>query len=168
MKIRYIALILCVCMLCSVFAACGGGQGETTTAPEGSGDKVETTEKQGREEPSDVKETEAGGETAENSGSCGESETAGTYETESKGGSESTEQTDEQTDGQTTEKITEETTEKETEEMITDVMTGEILDAPYALNFSVSRVFADHMVVQRGEHIRVWGFADESQNGKKV
>jgi sialate O-acetylesterase len=43
-----------------------------------------------------------------------------------------------------------------------------ILSAEYAADFSVSRVFADDMVVQRNEHIRVWGFAPESENGKKV
>ena len=43
-----------------------------------------------------------------------------------------------------------------------------ILSAEYASDFSVSRVFADDMVVQRNEHIRVWGFAPESENGKKV
>ena len=43
-----------------------------------------------------------------------------------------------------------------------------ILSAEYAADFSVSRVFADDMVVQRTEHIRVWGFAPESENGKKV
>lgn len=52
--------------------------------------------------------------------------------------------------------------------MITDKMIGEIIDAPYASNFSVSRVFADDMVLQRGEFLRVWGFADENENGKKI
>ena len=35
-------------------------------------------------------------------------------------------------------------------------------------DFSVSRVFSDNMVLQRGELIRVWGFADAKENGKKV
>jgi sialate O-acetylesterase len=43
-----------------------------------------------------------------------------------------------------------------------------VIGAEYAADFSVSRVFADDMVVQRNEHIRVWGFAPESENGKKV
>ncbi|MBQ8526715.1 MAG: S-layer homology domain-containing protein [Clostridia bacterium] len=34
--------------------------------------------------------------------------------------------------------------------------------------FSVSRVFSDNMVLQRGEKIRVWGFADEKSNGKTI
>lgn len=51
---------------------------------------------------------------------------------------------------------------------IVDQPYGEVLDAPFADSFTVSNVFSDNMVVQRGEHIRVWGFADESQNGKKV
>ena len=34
-------------------------------------------------------------------------------------------------------------------------------------DFSVSRVFSDNMVLQRGELIRVWGFADAKENGKE-
>ncbi len=56
----------------------------------------------------------------------------------------------------------------ETESPIVDVMIGETLDAPHATQFKVSNVFNSDMVVQRGEHIRVWGWADASQNGKKV
>ena len=47
-------------------------------------------------------------------------------------------------------------------------MIGETIDAEYASDFSVAKVFSDDMVVQRNEHIRVWGFAPESENGKKV
>ncbi len=62
----------------------------------------------------------------------------------------------------------EETTTEETTALITDVMIGETIEAEPAADFSVSRVFSNDMVVQRGEHIRVWGFAPESENGKKV
>ena len=41
-------------------------------------------------------------------------------------------------------------------------------DKSQAADFSVSRVFSDNMVLQRGELIRVWGFADAKENGKKV
>ena len=41
-------------------------------------------------------------------------------------------------------------------------------DAEPAAAFTVSNVFSDHMVLQRGEYIRVWGWADVSENGKKV
>ena len=51
---------------------------------------------------------------------------------------------------------------------IEDVPVGETLNAPHATQFTVSNVFASDMVVQRGEFIRVWGWADASQNGKKV
>ena len=61
-----------------------------------------------------------------------------------------------------------ETEPEETAEEVTDVMIGETLDAPHATQFTVSNVFASDMVVQRNEHIRVWGWADASQNGKKV
>ena len=68
-----------------------------------------------------------------------------------------------------TETPTEAPTEpEETTEGVTDVMIGETLDAPYAADFSVSNVFSNDMVVQRNEHIRVWGTAPESENGKKV
>ena len=49
-----------------------------------------------------------------------------------------------------------------------DNMIGETLDAEYASDFSVAKIFSDNMVVQRNENIRVWGFAPESENGKKV
>lgn len=42
------------------------------------------------------------------------------------------------------------------------------INADYATDFTVSRVFSNNMVVQRNEKIRVWGFAEESENGKKV
>ena len=51
---------------------------------------------------------------------------------------------------------------------VTDVINGEVLNAEYCDDFKVSNTFSDNMVVQRNEHFRVWGFADESQNGRKV
>ena len=66
----------------------------------------------------------------------------------------------------------EETTEEITTEEVTteepDVMIGETLDAAYAADFTVSKVFTSDMVVQRGEKLRVWGWAPESENGKKI
>ena len=67
-------------------------------------------------------------------------------------------------DGATTEDAT--TEEVTTEEP--DIMIGETLDAAYAADFTVSKVFTSDMVVQRGERLRVWGWAPESENGKKV
>ena len=64
------------------------------------------------------------------------------------------------------------TTEEVTTEEVTteepDVMIGEELDAAYAADFTVAKVFTSDMVVQRGEKLRVWGWAPESENGKKV
>lgn len=45
---------------------------------------------------------------------------------------------------------------------------SETLDVPHATAFTVSNVFASDMVLQRNEYIRVWGYADDSQNGRKV
>ena len=41
-------------------------------------------------------------------------------------------------------------------------------EVEYASAFTVSQVFSSDMVVQRNECIRVWGWAEESENGKKV
>ncbi len=59
------------------------------------------------------------------------------------------------------------TTEEATTEDV-DVMIGEEIDAAYAADFTVAKVFTSDMVVQRGERLRVWGWAPESENGKKV
>ena len=75
--------------------------------------------------------------------------------------------TSETTEGSSENDETTEESEEETTVRV-DVMIGETLDAEPAADFTVSRVFSDYMVVQRGEHIRVWGFAPESENGKKV
>ena len=74
------------------------------------------------------------------------------------------------TEPETTEEVTTEapTEPEETEPPIVDVPVGDTLDAPHATQFTVSNVFASDMVVQRGEFLRVWGWADASQNGKKV
>ena len=73
------------------------------------------------------------------------------------------------TEPETTEAPTEAPTEpEETEPPIVDVPVGDTLDAPHATQFTVSNVFASDMVVQRGEFLRVWGWADAAQNGKKV
>ena len=38
----------------------------------------------------------------------------------------------------------------------------------YAEQFTVSRVFGSNMVLQRNERIRIWGWANECQNGRLV
>ena len=47
-------------------------------------------------------------------------------------------------------------------------MNTNIISAAYAADFTVAQVFSDHMVVQRNEYIRVWGFAPATENGKRV
>ena len=83
-------------------------------------------------------------------------------------GAETTEPAEDTTE-QTTEQVT--TEEVTTEEVTTeepDIMIGDTLDAAYAADFTVSKVFTSDMVVQRGERLRVWGWAPESENGKKI
>ena len=77
-------------------------------------------------------------------------------------------QTNEDTQADTALETAPDTTPEATTEAVTDVMIGETLDADYAADFLVSNVFSNDMVVQRGEHIRVWGTAPASENGKKV
>ncbi len=71
-----------------------------------------------------------------------------------------------------TETEAEETTEEETtEEIITEPEVTEDLEAMNAepaASFTVSHAFSDDMVIQRDEYIRIWGWADDSENGKRV
>ncbi len=55
---------------------------------------------------------------------------------------------------------------QETETENPNLILGE--DVAYAADFTVSGVFGDNMVLQRNEYIRLWGWAEESENGKKV
>ena len=68
----------------------------------------------------------------------------------------------------TTDTTTEEPTTEEVTTEEPDIMIGEEIDAAYAADFTVAKVFTSDMVVQRGEKLRVWGWAPESENGKKV
>ncbi len=68
-------------------------------------------------------------------------------------------------DNTETDSATETEVESPTE---TETQPDPLLDVPAATQFTVSNVFSDNMVVQRNEHVRVWGWADDSQNGKRV
>lgn len=64
-------------------------------------------------------------------------------------------------------------TEEQTTEELTTASpfpepSEDVLNAPQATAFTVSRVFGNNMVIQRNEFIRVWGFAEADQNGKRV
>ena len=68
-----------------------------------------------------------------------------------------------------TEELTEaEETAEETTASPFSEPSEEVLSAPAATEFTVSRVFSDNMVIQRNEVIRVWGFAPAEQNGRRV
>ena len=60
----------------------------------------------------------------------------------------------------------EETTEEITEPEVTEDL--EAMNAEPAAAFTVSHVFSNDMVIQRDEYIRIWGWAEESENGKRV
>lgn len=171
-KSGFIALLLVFAMLLpTLLVGCNGSEVQTTEKTHINTEAIDTsvakTDSSYEHTTEDTSNAEEITTQADNEGDSGES-TVTKEMTESIPTEQITEEvTTEEitTEENTTEEIT---TEKETEEMITDVMIGEVIDAPYASDFSVSRVFADDMVVQRGEFIRVWGFADESENGKKV
>ena len=65
-----------------------------------------------------------------------------------------------------TEEMTEETTEEITEPVVTENL--ETMNAEPASAFTVSKAFGDDMIIQRNEYIRIWGWAEESENGKRV
>ena len=75
-------------------------------------------------------------------------------------------ETEELTETETEEMTEEETTEEVTEPVITENL--EAMNAEPAATFTVSRAFDDDMVIQRNEYIRIWGWANESENGKRV
>ena len=76
----------------------------------------------------------------------------------------------ETTEPETTEEVTTEpeTTEPETTAPLFPEPEQAVLDAPAATAFKVTGVYGNDMIIQRNEYIRVWGFADADQNGKRV
>ncbi|MBQ7698949.1 MAG: hypothetical protein IJT49_01235 [Clostridia bacterium] len=89
-----------------------------------------------------------------------------TAETEPETTADVTEQTEEITETETEEMTEEETTEEVTEPVVTEDL--EAMNAEPAAAFTVSRAFGNDMVIQRNEYIRIWGWANESENGKRV
>lgn len=92
---------------------------------------------------------------------------------------ESTDGTSSETESSKTESGTEGSEEETTTESETETAGETEIDLPetnlelgdeveYAADFTVSKVFSSNMVIQRNECVRVWGWADESENGKKV
>lgn len=146
-KARAIAILMMLLMLFSAFVSCDDTPLETDPATSSESSEESVTENASSAVETDSQQTEP-------------SQTETTAE-------EPTEETQVEEPSVETASETETETEEETV-LITDVMTGETIEAEYAADFSVSRVFSDNMVVQRNEHIRVWGFAPESENGKKV
>lgn len=151
-------LFVVICLAVSVvFISCNENKEEPTT------DMQSSTVTDSLTEGSDATTTESPNSTETDSTKIESTETEST-ETESVE-TESTQT--ESTEGTTQEETTEEetTTEKVTEP---DIFIDVTLEAEYASDFTVSKVFTNDMVLQRGERIRVWGWADQSQNGKKV
>ena len=159
-----LSMILCFAML---FTACAPDtdDGETDTT---SSETIQNTDADAESSSETAKETAT--ETSTKSETSTETVTATGTTTETIAETETITETETNTEAET-ETETDTVTDTETEEetiLITDVMIGETIEAEYAADFSVSRVFSNDMVVQRGEHIRVWGFAPESENGKKI
>ncbi len=89
-------------------------------------------------------------------------ETSGATEDESHETVESDSESDtSEGSSETGDESSEESSQEETNTVLGD-------EVEYAANFTVSNVFDSNMVVQRNEYVRVWGWADESENGKKV
>ena len=195
MKLKQISLFLVFVMLLTIFSsACSDSTGGGEDSAESSSVVTQAPVTQGTDtDGNDESENSVGTESTETNNTSEEenSQSEGAESEESKPAESKPEVTDPEeieTDGTEPEVTdseeietdstepettkfedteTEESTTEETE-MITDVMIGETLDAEYASNFTVAKIFSNDMVVQRGEHIRVWGFAPESENGKKV
>ena len=74
--------------------------------------------------------------------------------------------TETETETETEEITEEETTQEITEPEVTEDL--EAMNAEPAASFTVSKAFSNDMVIQRDEYIRIWGWADDSENGKRV
>ncbi len=162
---KILSVFLILVMLCStVLSSCGQTPEETTTSVTTEADETTEATETNEKVTTAVETTEGQSSTVEQKTDA--VTTQDTTETESYSEETSSEEASSETTIATeTETVTE--TEEETT-VITDVMIGETLDAEYAADFTVAKIFSNDMVVQRGEHIRVWGFAPESENGKKV
>ena len=172
--LRIVLFVLSFAMLLS-FAACGEAPDNETTASttEANTASAETSvEEVTTAQPTEV-ETTLKIETSE----ATEEETTEVQTTEKVTETESETLTETETVTETvtetftetfTETVTETDTDAETEETFpeTNLILGE--DVEYASDFTVSNVFDSDMVIQRNEFVRVWGWAPESENGKKV
>ena len=154
--IRTLLLLLCGVMLVSA-VACEGGTEDATSEDV----TTEPAEDTAATEQSTTQEETTQGMTTEQA----TTEQATTEEVTTEEATTEEISTEEAT---TEEATTEEITTEEVTTEEPDVMIGETLDAPYAADFTVSKTFTSDMVVQRGERLRVWGWAPESENGKKV
>ena len=156
--------LLMVAMLMGCIASCNiESQGSETSETSAVSDAESESKTENKTETSQNSESiEIDTESSESaSTSATEITTSVTTEETTEGTTAPEESTSEET---TTEKpTTEETTSEETE---TNLILGDEIE--YASNFTVSKVFDSDMVIQRNEYVRVWGFADESENGKKV
>ena len=156
--IKIITVVISIVMLLSLFACDNGTEKadkgkteESTTQAVTTETEAETTE-QADTETTTVLETTTETEVATQTESVTTEETT----TESDTAEESSDETVTSDDAP-------ESTETET---ATSLILGD--EVEYAAGFTVSKVFNNDMVIQRGEYIRVWGWADESENGKKI
>lgn len=166
-KFKILTIFLsCILLISIVLTSCTPPSSDNNTAEDNTTGNVESTTDGTVEPKGDPDKTEQTADTDTEELSVDltdESVEETTDNTESEAGSDSASDTN----ATETESLEQTETIEETE-AITDIMIGEVIDAPYASNFTVSRVFSDDMIVQRGDHIRVWGFSDPYQDGKKI
>ena len=162
--LRIVLLVISFAMLLS-FASCGKTPDNETTA--GSTDATTAPAETTLEESTTAQPTEAETTLKIETSEVTEAATTEVQTTEKVTETESETLTDIET---VTETVTETETETESESEETFPETNLILgeDVEYASEFSVSNVFDSDMVIQRNEFVRVWGWAPESENGKKV
>jgi len=104
---------------------------------------------------------------------CVSSDKTGLSETENTTTLEDKPTTDENNNNETTDKPADTVTKEEDKHNFDngysydyDSIFGD--DHKHSSPFSVSKVFGSNMVLQRGEYLRVWGWARKSENGKKI
>lgn len=163
--LRLSLYLLVLAMLVGCIASCNIVS-QNSESSQTAGTSLEESEKKTESSPDETTEPQDDSDESISS-SVDESEseetTDGTTDPEDTSSAETTSEETTTEETTTEETTTEEITTAETE---TNMILGD--EVEYASNFTVSKVFDSNMVIQRNEYVRVWGFADESENGKKV
>ncbi len=181
-KVKTLSLILAAFVLIGALASCSdfldaGANTESSnelsnreTASSANTDSGVTQESSSEESDSVTTGSQPESSGSETDGSQPESSGSETEGSQPESSGSETEGSQPESSGSETDSSKPEDSVTDTQESQSESETNMIIgdEVEYASAFTVSKVFTSDMVIQRNEYVRVWGFADESENGKKV